>query len=194
MSVAMPGPPAPHMPGSAHGAEQVWDGAVPAPAGMVQGLLRTPLGRAGTRQGHTLVIFCVLQCRQDGQDGAGWWSSGLSQHPSQELALQREVQSLPSSYPGLGAPQRVGARLCAPGCRQRLLKAADTLVGTAATAARFPSLQVLRSLNKTYKNMKRKPVTVDLDPKAVTCNELFGVIHPSTREWKDGETPTLVAT
>ncbi|NWI70492.1 DYH17 protein, partial [Todus mexicanus] len=44
---------------------------------------------------------------------------------------------------------------------------------------------VLRSLNKTYKNMKRKPVTVDLDPKAVTCDELFGVIHPSTREWKD---------
>ncbi|XP_010006976.1 PREDICTED: dynein heavy chain 17, axonemal [Chaetura pelagica] len=46
--------------------------------------------------------------------------------------------------------------------------------------------QVLRSLNKTYKNLKRKPVTVDLDPKAVTCDELFGVIHPSTREWKDG--------
>ncbi|XP_021238161.1 dynein heavy chain 17, axonemal-like [Numida meleagris] len=34
--------------------------------------------------------------------------------------------------------------------------------------------------------MKRKPVTVDLDPKAVTCDELFGIIHPSTREWKDG--------
>ncbi|NXG62204.1 DYH17 protein, partial [Hemiprocne comata] len=46
--------------------------------------------------------------------------------------------------------------------------------------------QVLKSLNKTYKNLKRKPVTVDLDPKAVTCDELFGVIHPSTREWKDG--------
>uniref|UniRef100_A0A8C3J4X5 Dynein axonemal heavy chain 17 n=1 Tax=Calidris pygmaea TaxID=425635 RepID=A0A8C3J4X5_9CHAR len=46
--------------------------------------------------------------------------------------------------------------------------------------------QVLRSLNKTYKNMKQKPVTVDLDPKAVTCDELFGVIHPSTREWRDG--------
>ncbi|XP_009470045.1 PREDICTED: dynein heavy chain 17, axonemal isoform X2 [Nipponia nippon] len=46
--------------------------------------------------------------------------------------------------------------------------------------------QVLRSLNKTYKSMKRKPVTMDLDPKAVTCDELFGVIHPSTREWKDG--------
>ncbi|XP_059684255.1 dynein axonemal heavy chain 17 [Gavia stellata] len=46
--------------------------------------------------------------------------------------------------------------------------------------------QVLRSLNKTYQSMKLKPVTVDLDPKAVTCDELFGVIHPSTREWKDG--------
>ncbi|XP_061233427.1 dynein axonemal heavy chain 17 isoform X1 [Neopsephotus bourkii] len=46
--------------------------------------------------------------------------------------------------------------------------------------------QVLRSLNETYRNMQRKPVTVDLDPKAVTCDELFGVIHPSTRQWKDG--------
>ncbi|NXL38693.1 DYH17 protein, partial [Glaucidium brasilianum] len=46
--------------------------------------------------------------------------------------------------------------------------------------------QVLRSLNQTYRSMNRKPVTVDLDPKAVTCDELFGVIHPSTREWKDG--------
>ncbi|XP_063266171.1 dynein axonemal heavy chain 17 [Prinia subflava] len=46
--------------------------------------------------------------------------------------------------------------------------------------------QVLKSLNKTYKNLKRRPVTVDLDPKAVTCDELFGIIHPATREWKDG--------
>ncbi|NWI54818.1 DYH17 protein, partial [Calyptomena viridis] len=45
---------------------------------------------------------------------------------------------------------------------------------------------VLKSLNKTYKNLKRRPVTMDLDPKAVTCDELFGVIHPATREWKDG--------
>lgn len=47
-------------------------------------------------------------------------------------------------------------------------------------------LQVLKSLNKTYQNMKRKPVAVDLDPKAVTCDELFGIINPATREWKDG--------
>ncbi|NXH15458.1 DYH17 protein, partial [Bucco capensis] len=46
--------------------------------------------------------------------------------------------------------------------------------------------QVLRSLNKTYQNMERQLVTVDLDPKAVSCDELFGIIHPSTREWKDG--------
>ncbi|NXI41699.1 DYH17 protein, partial [Galbula dea] len=46
--------------------------------------------------------------------------------------------------------------------------------------------QVLRSLKKTYKSMKRKPVTIDLDPKAVTHDELFGIIHPSSREWKDG--------
>lgn len=32
---------------------------------------------------------------------------------------------------------------------------------------------------------------MDLDPKAVTCDELFGVIHPSTRQWKDGETLAL---
>lgn len=48
------------------------------------------------------------------------------------------------------------------------------------------SAQVLRSLNKTYQNLKRKPVAVDLDPKAVTCDELFGIINPATREWKDG--------
>jgi len=29
-------------------------------------------------------------------------------------------------------------------------------------------------------------MAVDLDPKAVTTNELFGFINPSTREWKDG--------
>lgn len=155
------------------------------------GAARDTLGEsgdeAGSWQGHALMVPCVLPCRQDGLAG-----SGLSQHPGQEPALQREVRSLPSGCPGLGAPRHVGARLCAPGCGQRLPKPADTLVGAAAAAARFPSLQVLRSLNKTYQNMKRKPVTVDLDPKAVTCDELFGVIHPSTREWKDGETPTLV--
>ncbi|XP_067164351.1 dynein axonemal heavy chain 17 [Apteryx mantelli] len=46
--------------------------------------------------------------------------------------------------------------------------------------------QVLKTLNKTYQTMKQRPVAVDLDPKAVTCDELFGIIHPLTREWKDG--------
>uniref|UniRef100_A0A2K6N2V2 Dynein axonemal heavy chain 17 n=1 Tax=Rhinopithecus bieti TaxID=61621 RepID=A0A2K6N2V2_RHIBE len=52
--------------------------------------------------------------------------------------------------------------------------------------------QVLKSLNKTYQNLKRKPVAVDLDPKAVTCDELFGIINPATREWKDGLFSTIM--
>ena len=47
--------------------------------------------------------------------------------------------------------------------------------------------QVLRSLQRTYQNMKRKPVWTDLNPKAVTNDELFGIINPATREWKDGD-------
>ncbi|XP_077869744.1 dynein beta chain, ciliary-like [Saccoglossus kowalevskii] len=46
--------------------------------------------------------------------------------------------------------------------------------------------QVLKTLNKTYANMKRRPVWHDLNPKAVTNDELFGIINPATREWKDG--------
>lgn len=34
--------------------------------------------------------------------------------------------------------------------------------------------------------MKRKPLWQDLNPKAVTNDELFGFINPATREWKDG--------
>ncbi|XP_059763861.1 dynein axonemal heavy chain 17 isoform X1 [Balaenoptera ricei] len=52
--------------------------------------------------------------------------------------------------------------------------------------------QVLKSLNKTYQNLQRKPVAVDLDPKAVTCDELFGIINPVTREWKDGLFSTIM--
>lgn len=47
--------------------------------------------------------------------------------------------------------------------------------------------KILRCLNKTYSNMKRQPIWVDLNPKAVTNNELFGYINPATREWKDGK-------
>ena len=46
---------------------------------------------------------------------------------------------------------------------------------------------VWKSLYKANQNMKLKPVVVDLDPKAVTNNELFGIINPATREWKDGK-------
>lgn len=34
--------------------------------------------------------------------------------------------------------------------------------------------------------MKKKPVWNDLNPKAINRDELFGFIHPGTREWKDG--------
>ncbi|XP_062976517.1 dynein axonemal heavy chain 9 [Elgaria multicarinata webbii] len=56
------------------------------------------------------------------------------------------------------------------------------VVGNAGTG----KSQVLKSLNKTYHIMKRRPVWTDLNPKAVTNDELFGIINPSTREWKDG--------
>ena len=51
--------------------------------------------------------------------------------------------------------------------------------------------KILRSLNKTYMNMKRKPIWQDLNPKAVTNDELFGYINPATREWKDGRTYSM---
>ncbi|KAL6475225.1 hypothetical protein MHYP_G00162650 [Metynnis hypsauchen] len=56
------------------------------------------------------------------------------------------------------------------------------VVGNAGTG----KSQVLKSLNKTYQNMKRRAVWADLNPKAVTNDELFGIINPATREWKDG--------
>ncbi|NWI20364.1 DYH9 protein, partial [Crypturellus soui] len=56
------------------------------------------------------------------------------------------------------------------------------VVGNAGTG----KSQVLKSLNKTYQIMKRRPVWADLNPKAVTNDELFGIINPATREWKDG--------
>ncbi|TRY96398.1 hypothetical protein DNTS_010073 [Danionella cerebrum] len=46
--------------------------------------------------------------------------------------------------------------------------------------------QILKTLHKTYSNMKLKPVWTDINPKAVTTDELFGFLHPATREWKDG--------
>ncbi|RKO98183.1 hypothetical protein CXG81DRAFT_17063 [Caulochytrium protostelioides] len=46
--------------------------------------------------------------------------------------------------------------------------------------------QVWKMLAKTYQNTGRKCTTYDLNPKAVTTDDLFGYINPSTREWKDG--------
>ncbi|NXB29063.1 DYH9 protein, partial [Eulacestoma nigropectus] len=56
------------------------------------------------------------------------------------------------------------------------------VVGSAGTG----KSQVLRSLHRTYQRMKRRPVWTDLNPKVVTNDELFGIINPATREWKDG--------
>ncbi|MBN3294079.1 DYHC protein, partial [Polypterus senegalus] len=46
--------------------------------------------------------------------------------------------------------------------------------------------QILKTLHRTYTNMKKKPLWSDINPKAVTTDELFGFLHASTREWKDG--------
>ncbi|KAF4019994.1 hypothetical protein G4228_011768 [Cervus hanglu yarkandensis] len=57
------------------------------------------------------------------------------------------------------------------------------VVGNAGTG----KSEILRTLNRTYVNMKQKPIWNDLNPKAVTTDELFGFIHHATREWKDGK-------
>uniref|UniRef100_H2Y999 AAA+ ATPase domain-containing protein n=1 Tax=Ciona savignyi TaxID=51511 RepID=H2Y999_CIOSA len=46
--------------------------------------------------------------------------------------------------------------------------------------------QILKTLHETYKGLGKKAVWNDLNPKAITTDELFGFIHPATREWKDG--------
>ncbi|KAI1899527.1 hypothetical protein AGOR_G00062710 [Albula goreensis] len=56
------------------------------------------------------------------------------------------------------------------------------VVGSAGTG----KSQILKTLFKTFTNMKIKPVWNDINPKAVTTDELFGFLHPATREWKDG--------
>ncbi len=57
------------------------------------------------------------------------------------------------------------------------------IVGNAGTGKSM----VWKSLFRANQNMKKKPVATDLNPKAVTNDELFGIINPATREWKDGE-------
>ncbi|XP_075982942.1 dynein beta chain, ciliary-like [Anticarsia gemmatalis] len=51
---------------------------------------------------------------------------------------------------------------------------------------------VWQCLNRTYYMLKMKPFYNDLDPKAVTNDELFGIINPATREWKDGLFSTIM--
>ena len=62
------------------------------------------------------------------------------------------------------------------------------VIGNAGTG----KSKILRSLNKTYQVMKRKPVWQDLNPKAVTNDELFGYINSATREWKDGKCEIII--
>ncbi|KAG5833963.1 hypothetical protein ANANG_G00281520 [Anguilla anguilla] len=56
------------------------------------------------------------------------------------------------------------------------------VVGSAGTG----KSQILKTLHRTYTNMKLKAVWNDMNPKAVTTDELFGYLHPTTREWRDG--------
>ncbi|XP_014668470.1 PREDICTED: LOW QUALITY PROTEIN: dynein beta chain, ciliary-like [Priapulus caudatus] len=56
------------------------------------------------------------------------------------------------------------------------------VIGIAGTG----KTQVWKTLFKTYQNQRLRPVVTDLNPKTVTNDELFGIINPSTREWKDG--------
>eukprot|EP00163_Fabomonas_tropica_P031151 TRINITY_DN730_c1_g2_i2.p1 TRINITY_DN730_c1_g2~~TRINITY_DN730_c1_g2_i2.p1 ORF type:complete len:4514 (+),score=1634.66 TRINITY_DN730_c1_g2_i2:234-13775(+) len=43
-----------------------------------------------------------------------------------------------------------------------------------------------KTLAAAHTRMGSKTITQDLNPKAVSSNELYGYIHPATREWKDG--------
>ncbi|KAM8836943.1 LOW QUALITY PROTEIN: dynein axonemal heavy chain 9 [Spinachia spinachia] len=56
------------------------------------------------------------------------------------------------------------------------------VIGSAGTG----KSQLMRSLQRNNQRRKRRPVWTDLNPKAVTNDELFGIINPVTREWKDG--------
>ena len=56
------------------------------------------------------------------------------------------------------------------------------IIGAAGTG----KTMVWRTLKETYQVLGQKPVAVDLNPKAVTNDELYGIILAATREWKDG--------
>lgn len=46
--------------------------------------------------------------------------------------------------------------------------------------------QVWKTLSRAKGLLGKKCLIADLDPKAVSTDELYGCIHPTTREWKDG--------
>ena len=56
------------------------------------------------------------------------------------------------------------------------------IVGDAGTG----KTQTWKTLVKTYENLDRHPIFTDLNPKAVTNDELYGYVNAASREWKDG--------
>lgn len=56
------------------------------------------------------------------------------------------------------------------------------IIGNAGTG----KSQIWKMLQKTYLNMGKKCFVADLNPKAVSTDDLYGCINPATREWKDG--------
>ncbi|XP_054720541.1 dynein axonemal heavy chain 11-like [Uloborus diversus] len=51
---------------------------------------------------------------------------------------------------------------------------------------------VCKTLLTVHRQRGEKPLAFDLNPKAVTNDELFGTINPATREWKDGLLSSLI--
>ncbi|GIY35616.1 dynein beta chain, ciliary [Caerostris darwini] len=51
---------------------------------------------------------------------------------------------------------------------------------------------VCKTLLTVHRQRGERPLALDLNPKAVTNDELFGTINPATREWKDGLLSSLI--
>ena len=45
---------------------------------------------------------------------------------------------------------------------------------------------IWRTLNRAQNNHGEKSIVKPINPKSVTRNELYGFLHPTTREWKEG--------
>lgn len=45
---------------------------------------------------------------------------------------------------------------------------------------------IWRTLNRAQNKHGEKSIVKPINPKSVTRNELYGFLHPSTREWKEG--------